>query len=132
MNTNYKSLHEVAFDNLIAQGLKVGSTVKVIGKAESFSGGWNNTWDMDECVGIEMTVKSVNLSKEIFLNDDCSYPAFVLELVPPKKATASPVEYLIKAVEASGCFINMDYMTRYRLAQAMVEAKQMEIDQLKK
>ena len=56
-----KTLHEVALQNLLDQGLKVGSKVKVIAKAEEFVGGWNAGWvnSMDKYLGQELKLREI-------------------------------------------------------------------------
>ena len=88
-----KTLHEIALENLISQGLTKGSKVRVIAKAKSRSGGWENSWvdPMDCAVGEILEVYSTSGLSGVGLVIDSSrcdygFPAFCLELVsnPPK------------------------------------------------
>lgn len=87
-----KTLHQIALENLKAQGLTEGSKVKVIAKAESRTGGWTNSWvdTMDQAVGKIFEITSISKDDsgvDIVVNPgSCSFgfPAFCLELIPRK------------------------------------------------
>ncbi len=66
--------------------LKIGDKVKVLRKAKSYEGGWNNSWClyMDSTVGKEFVVNGFNdddCGWGISLVGVCDYPYFVLEPV---------------------------------------------------
>lgn len=95
-----KTLHEVALQNLLEQGLKVGSKVKVIAKAEEFVGGWNAGWvnSMDKYLGQELKLREIrpdNIGVSLKTPDgrNWNFPAFCLELVQDEEKTEpQPVE----------------------------------------
>ena len=94
-----KTLHEVALQNLVEQGLKVGSIVKVIAKAEEFVGGWNAGWvnSMDKYLGQELKLREIrpdNIGVSLKTPDgrNWNFPAFCLELVQDEEKTEKKPE----------------------------------------
>ena len=69
----------------IMSNIKVGDYVKVVGKAESESKGWNSIWldNMDLCIGGEFVVLEDSLTLGFALTHKPTYlfPYFVLEKV---------------------------------------------------
>ena len=86
-------------DALKVLNLKVGDTVLVTAKAESYKRGWNNYWtpEMSNCVGKEFTVVRTDVTMTgVKLRTSpfwYSFPAFVLAKVvsqqPTKTASSS-------------------------------------------
>ena len=89
-----KSYNERQKEFIKMHGLKVGSFVKVIGKADSYEDGWKNTWGgsrMENAVGNVFPINSFNGSVGIELGGDAGgydFPYWVLKPVDGKKSVA--------------------------------------------
>ena len=90
MKTLYDKLHDAIIK---ATGLKVGDTVKVLRKAESYELGWKTCWVsmMNPSVGKEYKVRKID-SFGATLNDGHFFPLHILEIV--KRGVELPVFYL--------------------------------------
>lgn len=87
-------------------GIKKDDKVRVVSVAESHVMGWLNSWVPGMKAGVELTVKTDNISdpRGVYLTDSKRYPFFVLEKVD------KTIE--VEIVSSDTCFIHPDTIVK--------------------
>ena len=106
---NYLAFHK-------ASGLKVGDYVKVVRKAGDDEMGWNNTWTnkMDDTIGSILQIIGDCGINGWELDENWSYPTFVLQKVAPPTSQVNRDEIVIGSVTLSKKDVGRLYYKMYR------------------